>query len=265
MMTDTFSNKFVADKNNLSFLQKTLMGPNGIRQAEELASHFPITKDMRILDLGAGMGLSSLYLVKEFGTKVFVTDFYIDPTENYERFQSIGIADKTVPMMLDATQPFPFAKNYFDVIFSVGAYNLFGANEEMLPKLISYVKKGGYIAVAFPGLKFDFGDNVPQEMKRFWNEPEVASLVRGIEWWKNLWSKTEGCNSGCLEIVNISEQTCHNIAWQEYLANLNPSNQDNKWADELNSNIGDEQWILDMMEAEGGKYFNTIQLIAKVV
>jgi SAM-dependent methyltransferase len=246
-MSNIFSNKFIADEKNFVLLQETMWGPNGIRQAEELASYFTITKDMRILDLGCGPGLSALYLVQAYGTNVFATDLMVDPTENYERFQSLGIADKIVPMMINATQPLPFAKRYFDVIFSVGAYNMFGDNEEMLPKLISYVKKGGYIAVSFPGLKYDFGDNVPPEMQPFWDIPEVARYVRGIEWWKDLFSKAEG-----IEIVTISEQACHDIAWKEYLASRNPC-------------VEDEKWDLDMMEAEGGKYYNTIQMIAKVI
>jgi SAM-dependent methyltransferase len=246
-MCDTFSNKFVADEKNLALLQNTMWGPNAIRQSEELASHFTITKDMRILDLGCGMGLSSLYLVQEYGADVFSTDLMADPTENHERFQSLGVADKIVPMILNATQPLPFAKRYFDVIFSVGAYNMFGDNEEMLPKLVPFVKKGGYIAVAFPGLKYDFGNNVPPEMQPFWNVPDVARCVRGIEWWKDLFSKAEG-----IEIVNISEMACHDLAWKEYLASLDPCVEDNKWD-------------LDMMFAEDGKYYNTIQLIAKVI
>ena len=136
-MSNIFLNKFVADEKNFSLLQATMMGPNGIRQAEELASHFTITKDMRILDLGCGMGLSSLYLVQEYGANVFATDLMMDPTENNERFQSLGVANKIVPLILDAAQTLPFAKHYFDVIFSVGAYNIFGDNEEMLPKLTS--------------------------------------------------------------------------------------------------------------------------------
>jgi SAM-dependent methyltransferase len=246
-MSNTFSNKFVADEKNFALLQETMWGPNAIRQAEELASHFTITKNMRILVLGCGKGLSPLYLVQEFGAEVFATDLFADPTENYNLFQSLGIADKVVPMVLDATQPLPFAKHYFDVIFSVGAYNMFGDNEEVLPMLATYVKKGGYIVASFPGLKYDFGDNVPPEMQPFWSIPEVARYVRGIEWWKDLWSKAKG-----IEIMNISEQVCHDIAWQEYLASRNP-------------NVEDEKWDLDMMAAEDKKYFNTIQLIAKVI
>jgi SAM-dependent methyltransferase len=245
-MSNLFSNKFVADEKNAALLQETMWGPNAIRQSEELASHFTITNDMRILDLGCGPGLSSLYLVQAYGAEVFATDLFMNPTENYQRFQALGVADKIVPMMLDAAQPLPFAQRYFDVIFSVGAYNVFGDNEEMLPNLIPYVKKGGYIAVSFPGLKYEFGDNVPPEMQPFWGVPEVAKTVRGIEWWQDLFSKTEG-----IEIVNISEQECHDIAWQEFLASIDP--------------CGEDKWTLDMMAAEGGKYYNTIQLIARVV
>ena len=245
-MSNTFSNKFIADKKSFALLQDTMWGPNRIRQSEELASHFTITKDMRILDLGCGMGLSSLYLVQEYGAEVFATDLFADPTENYERFQLLDIADKIVPMIIDATQPLPFARHYFDVIFSVGSYNIFGANEEMLPKLVPYVKKGGYIAISFPGLKYEFGNNVPPEMQPFWEVPEVAKTVRGIEWWRELWNKAEG-----IKIVSINEQKCHDIAWKEYIASIDP--------------CGEDKWTLDMKEAENGKYFNTIQLIAKVI
>jgi len=245
-MSNTFSNRFIADEKNLTLLKETMWGPNAIRQAEELASHFTITKDMLILDLGCGMGLSALYLVKAYGAKVFAADLYADPTENHKRFLSFGIADNTFPMLLDATQPLPFPKCYFDVIFSVGAYNIFGNNEEILPNLIHYLKKGGYIAFSFPGLKYEFGNNIPAEMKLFWEVPLVAKTIRGIEWWKNLFNKTEG-----IEIINISEMACHDIAWEEYLTCIDP--------------CGEDKWTLDMKAAEDGKYFNTIQLIAKVI
>jgi len=94
-MSNTFSNKFVADEKNLTFLKETMWGPNGIRQAEELASHFKITKDMKILDLGCGLGLSAVYLAQAHGAEVFATDLYADPTENHERFQSLGIRIKS--------------------------------------------------------------------------------------------------------------------------------------------------------------------------
>ena len=244
-MSNTFFEKFITDKKHQALMKELMWGPNGIRQAEELASHFNITKGVKILDLGCGPGLSSLYLAMQHGALVFATDLFMDPTENQERFESLCIADKIIPMMIDATKPMPFAKQYFDVIFSVGAYNVFGDCEDSLPNLMQYMKKGGYLAASFPGLKYDFGENVPPEMQPFWDVPDVAKYIRGIDWWRDLWSKAQG-----VEIINISEQTCHDIAWREYLANLNPDEES-------------EKWDLDMMEAEAGKYFNTIQLVCR--
>jgi len=246
-MSNKFTDHFIKEKKNFALLQETMWGPNSIRIAEELTSNLTITKDMRILDLGCGAGLSSMFLVKEFGTQVFAADLYADPTENYERFKALGIADKAIPILADATKEMPFAKGYFDILFSVGAYMHFGFVPEMLEKTASYVKKGGYIAIALQGLKKDFNGKTPKEMQPFFAIKEVSEQIRGIDWWTDLWSKEFG-----VEIVSISEMKCHKQAWDEYLASRNPE-------------IEDEKWDLDMMKAEGGKYYNTIQLIAKVI
>jgi len=238
-----FTNQFMSNDKNAEFLKATMMGPNAMRVAEELASHLNINENMRILDLGCGCGLSTLLLVKKYGASVLAADLWISPTENYARFQSIGIDDKAVKISVDATKGLPFANGYFDLLLTVDAYHYFGDTAEMLPSLIPFVKKGGYIAVAIPGLKYEFGKNVPDEMKPFWND-EVARTIRSIDWWKGLWQKTEG-----IDIVDIREMACCKQAWDEWLTSPNP------YA------VND----MKMMEAEGGKYFNLIQLIAKVI
>ena len=42
------------------FLLATMMGPNCVRFAEELTANIPLSPNMRVLDLGCGMGLSSI-------------------------------------------------------------------------------------------------------------------------------------------------------------------------------------------------------------
>ncbi|WRS26273.1 methyltransferase domain-containing protein [Oscillospiraceae bacterium MB08-C2-2] len=239
----SFTNQFMLSDKNVDFLRSNMMGPNALRVAEEMASHLTIKEDMRILDLGCGCGLSTLLLAKKYGASVFAADLWISPTENYERFQSIGIADRAVPISVDATKGLPFANGYFDLLFTVDAYHYFGCTEEMLPSLMPFVKKGGYIAVSIPGLKYEFGSNVPEEMQPFWND-EVARTIRSIDWWKDLWLKTSG-----LEIVDICEMACCKQAWSEWLTAYHPVV------------AGD----IKMMQAEGGKYFNLIQFIAKVI
>ena len=157
----TFTNQFMSRQNNLEFLKATMMGPNAMRVAEELASYLNVNENMRILDLGCGSGLSTLLLTQKYGATVFAADLWISPTENYERFKSIGIDDKAVPISVDATKGLPFANGYFDLLFTVDAYHYFGDTADMLPSLIPFVKKGGVIAVAIPGLKYEFGENVP--------------------------------------------------------------------------------------------------------
>lgn len=216
---------------------------NALRISEELASYLEIHSDMKILDLGCGYGLSTLLLTQKFSAKVFAADLWISPTENYERFKSIGIDDKAVPISVDATKGLPFANGYFDLLFTVDAYHYFGDTAEMLPSLIPFVKKGGYIAVAIPGLKYEFGKNVPDEMQPFWNS-EVERTLHSLDWWKDLWSQEKG-----IEIIDCREMACCKQAWSEWLTGYHPV-------------VAND---IKMMEAEGGKYFNLVQLIAKVL
>jgi len=144
---------------------------------------------------------------------------------------------------VDATKGLPFANGYFDVLFTVDAYHYFGDNAEMLPSLIPFVRRGGYIAVAVPGLKYEFGKDVPAEMQPFWNG-EMERTLHSLDWWKDLWKGTEG-----IEMAVSREMDCCARAWEEWLASYHP--------------IAAED--AEMMEAEGGKYFNLVQLIAKVV
>ena len=240
----TFTNQFISTQSGIEFLKNNMMGPNAMRISEEMASHLNIEPGMRVLDLGCGCGLSTLLLVQKYGAYVFAADLWISPAENYERFKSLGIDDKAVPVSVDATKGLPFADGYFDLLLSVDAYHYFGRTPQMLPSLAAYVKKGGYIAVAVPGWKVDMPNGVPEPLKPYFTSGEDAETFQSIGWWRNLWRGAQG-----VELVDCREMACCKQAWDEWLTSPNP------YA------VADR----GIMEAEDGKYFSMIQLIAKVV
>lgn len=48
-----------------------------------------INKGMRVLDLGCGKGLTSVFLAEEFGVQVFAVDLWTTATENYNRLRKL--------------------------------------------------------------------------------------------------------------------------------------------------------------------------------
>ncbi|MDL2307801.1 methyltransferase domain-containing protein [Desulfovibrio sp. OttesenSCG-928-C06] len=230
------------DNYNMEFLLETMMGPNAMRITEEMALDLPLEPGMRVLDLGCGMGLSSILLAEKYNVTVFGADLWISPSDNAKRFTALGLDKKIIPISVDATKDIPFAHEYFDMIISVDSYHYYGNNTDMLPKLLPFLKKGGRIAVAVPGFKKDYAPgNIPEELKPFWT-PEWNFYP--CAWWKELWQKEPG-----IEVLECREMDCCAKAWAEWLKSPNPYAQ------------GD----IPMMEAEGGKYFNLVQITGKKI
>ncbi|TLG75358.1 SAM-dependent methyltransferase [Culicoidibacter larvae] len=240
-MKTNFTDNFIKEHNNFEFLLETMMGPNSMRVMEVLLGYLPEHPSGRILDLGCGAGLSTLYLAKNFAAQIVAADLWVDPSENYRRFIERGIAEQVMPVRVDASRHLPFADSYFDYIVSVDAYHYFGEGVEMLENVAALVKPGGYIVVAVPGLQTEF-KSVPEALKPFWIDGEMH--MHSVTWWRELWSQCDA-----VEVVNVFELDCHQQAWNEWLLSPNPYAQ------------GD----VHMMAAEDGKYFNHVAMIAKVL
>jgi cyclopropane fatty-acyl-phospholipid synthase-like methyltransferase len=219
-----------------TFLKENMMGPNAVKLAEELTAGLPLEKGMRVLDLGCGRGLTSIYLAKTFQVEVFAVDLWNDPGENYSRFRQAEVSRLTVPLQVDASKGLPFAKGFFDAVVSVDAYHYFGNREGYFQEtLLPCVKKGGYVAMAFPGMQQDLQE-IPAEMKPYW-DMEFLSMVRSMEWWKPKFAPY-------LKDFSISSMDCFQEAWEDWLACDN-----NPYA------VGDRP----MMAADNGNYMNLIK------
>lgn len=202
--------KYVKFKNyDEEYVIKHLMGPNCMRIVEELTEHMILKPGMKVLDLGCGEALTSVFLAKEFGVTVFATDLWIDATSNMERVIKYGLEDKVFPIHADA-RTMPYAKGFFDAVVSVDSFHYFGTDERYLPEyLLPLLKPGASIGIAMPGLTEEF-DEVPEALKPYWSISENVTF-HSLEYWKKLLSRT-----GTISIEQEFEMECHNDAWHDW-------------------------------------------------
>lgn len=199
---------------NLEFLHENMMGPNAWLIAEELTANLPLRKGMKVLDLGCGRGLTSVFLAEKFGVEVFALDLWTSATENYNRFQQAGVSHLTIPLQLDALQ-LPFAEDFFDAVISIDSYHYFGNNDTYFTQVLKPVlKKDAIVAMAFPGMKYELHQNIPEEMKTLWDD-EALEMWHSIEWWIPKFEPY-------LKDFQIGEMECYDQAWQDWLSCDNP-------------------------------------------
>ena len=223
-------------------LMKRIMGPNPLKLEEELLIEHKIKDGAVVCDLGSGQGLTSVFLAKEYGFKVYATDLWSDPCENARFFEMMGLCEEQiVPIKADATD-LPFEKDFFDAVVSTDSYNYFGRDTHYLDdKLLPFIKSGGYIYITVPGMKKDCHDNLPQELLLSWT-PEQLDYIHDIDYWTNIVS---ACRNA--EVISIKEMESNEECWNDWLM------QENEYA------VGDRK----AMCAGGGKYLNFIAIVLK--
>ena len=173
MKTDKYSNLF-----NPQYM----MGPNCMPLIEEMEEHLPgALNGARVLDLGCGQGLSTLYIAKETGAaQIFATDLWISASELERSFTSWGIDDFAFPIHADA-HALPFADSFFDAVVSVDAYHYFGTEEGFFARNIwPLVKPGDRVMICVPGLAREEDGYSP--LMREWAGDEVT-LFHSADWW----------------------------------------------------------------------------------
>lgn len=232
----------LSKKYNTPELMSKIMGPNPVKLEEELLTGHCIPAGSVVCDLGSGQGLTSVFLAKEYGFTVYAADLWSDPEDNRSFFLEMGLSDKQIiPVKADATN-LPFEAEFFDAIVSTDSYNYFGRDPEFLDqKLLPFVKSGGYIYIAIPGMKRDCHDQLPPELLLSWT-PEQMDYMHDVTYWRNMVSQ-----SRCAEVIEVCQMESNEEVWKDWLA------QENEYA------VGDRK----SMESGGGKYLNFIKIVLK--
>ena len=212
---------------NAEWISKNRMGPNPILLMEELCEHLDLRPGMKVLDMGCGKGLTSVFLAKEFGVTVFANDLWIKPTDNLKRFEEAGVADSVYPIQAEA-HALPYAEGFFDAALSIDSYHYYGACEYYFPCIYSkLVKPGGQFGIVVPGYTQEFEDGHPEWKKQFIERKRIKEnnpawgddffTFHSNNWWRKMWEKTGLVNiTACYNIEDAPGIWQHEDGWTEY-------------------------------------------------
>ena len=168
------------------WIMDNLMGPHVLWLAEYLSEALELKPGMRVLDLGCGTAISSVFFAREFGVQVVAADLWIKPTENARRIEQAGVADRVTPVFAEA-HALPFAEDSFDAIVSLDAYQYFGTDDLYLGYIAKFLKRGGRLGIVVPGLAREI-EAVPDNLKSCWEWDYCC--FHSPDWWKHHWTKT---------------------------------------------------------------------------
>ena len=223
-------------------VRSMIMGPNTLKLCEELLEGEAMAPGSVVLDLGSGSGISSAMLAREYGLVTYAADLWSDPSENMRFFESLGLTNREIiPVKADANE-LPFAHGFFDAVVSVDSYNYYGRDPEFLGnRLLPFVKDGGMLYLAIPGMVRDCHDDLPACLLASWT-PEQLDYMHDMRWWRGMISQTTG-----VEIIEMREMGCTREAWADWIA------CDNEYAH------GDRAAV----EAGALDYLNTIKVVLR--
>jgi cyclopropane fatty-acyl-phospholipid synthase-like methyltransferase len=182
-----------SSKYDPEWVVKGWMGPNVLWLTEWLCEKMELKPGMRVLDMGCGKALSSVFLAKEFGVQVWANDLWISATENWERIKEAGLEDKIYPIHAEA-HDLPYAENFFDAIVSLDSYQYYGTDDLYLTYFIKFLKPGGQIGIVVPGVTQEIAGQLLEHLTRtrkngsvFW--ADECWCFHTAEWWQRHWSK----------------------------------------------------------------------------
>jgi SAM-dependent methyltransferase len=189
---------------------ENLMGPNVLWLTEALSQVMSLKPGMRVLDMGCGRAISSIFLAKEFGLQVWATDLWISASDNWQRVSAAGVTNQVFPIHAEA-HALPFAEGFFDALVSLDAYHYFGTDDLYLGYYSRFVQTGGQIGIVVPGLRREFTDGLPAHLAPYWAWDFWS--FHSPEWWRHHWEKTGKVAVTLADSIPNGWQ--HWLKWQE--------------------------------------------------
>ncbi len=214
-------------------------GANALWLAEWLAEALDLRSGMRVLDLGCGLAMSSVFLRREFGVQVWATDLWFSAANNLQRIRDAGVDDGVFPLHADA-RSLPFATEFFDAVVCIDSFYYYGTDDLYLNYLARFLKPGGLLGVAGAGLMREIEGPVPDHLRGWW-EPSMCCL-HSAAWWRRHWERT-----GILDIDLADSLPDGWRLWRDWQTVVAPDN-----AVEIQA-----------LEADRGSYLGYVRLVGR--
>lgn len=232
----------LSNKYDPAWIFDNQMGPNPLWFTEFLVRPFDLKPGMRVLDLGCGKGMTSVFLAREFGVQVYAVDLWDNPDKKWENAKAFGVEHLIVPIQADA-RSLPFAQGFFDAILCVNSYMYFGQEEEYLENLLKFLRPGGRLGMIVTSYVKEVEGNIPDHIRTFLGD-ELWTW-KSLPWWRKHWEKT-GLVS--IDIADAMPNGCALwLRWDEALLKTGR----NHWGDET-----------ETFRIDNGEYIGLIRLVA---
>ena len=154
-------------------------GANALWLTEWLTETLDLRPHMRVLDLGCGLAMSSIFLRREFGVQVWATDLWFSAANNLRRVRDADVDDGVFPIHADA-RSLPFATEFFDAVVSIDSFVYYGTDDLYLNYLTRFLKPGGVLGIAGAGLMQEIEGPVPQHLRAWWEPSMYLPALRDV-------------------------------------------------------------------------------------
>ncbi|NLX04638.1 MAG: methyltransferase domain-containing protein [Phycisphaerae bacterium] len=220
------------------------MGPNALWLAEWLCEVMDLQPGMRVLDMGCGKALSSIFLAREFGVQVWATDLWIPAAENWRRVREAGLEDRVFPIHAEA-RALPYADEFFDAVVSLDSYHYYGTDVHYLEfHMLKLLKRGGQIGIVSPASPQEVPHPRPDHLDEEWH------WVQSVAWWRRHWERCRGLEVRSCEAVPDGWE--YWVRWLEMMLASGRENRPGESADEL-----------AQLRADQGRYLGFVRMIAE--
>lgn len=229
-----------ASKYNPEWVRASASGAsNALWITEWLTTAMELNPGMKVLDLGCGRAMSSIFLRREFGVQVWAVDLWFSASENMMRIRDAGVEDGVFPLHADA-RCLPFAPNFFDAVVCVDCFYYFGTDDLYLNYLAGFVKPGGMMAAAGAGLMREIEGSVPEHLRAWWTQD--LWCLHSANWWRRHWERT-----GIAKVEVADAMTDGWKLWLDWLRVIAPENEDE----------------IKTVEADQGRYLGYTRLVGR--